>query len=1583
MTNQQPRSGTLDDPLIYHPFLTRLNLVVNAEFRFLICQLCQEGISVSTAQGHINNKHPELQVAFHQDRFNDATRTVCLASTFPDTILGPRSVVHGLAICEAIACNQCSTVMTSLKKMRHHHIHNHPGLPTPQQFRACRAQRIKTKGLGKQRTLWEIITTAGSAMNSKEVMITTLMAELDKELEVVQIPTDNRLISPWLRTTRWHEHVAATSMSIDNLRAGVALPRPETEEPCCKKLQQLVEQYFQEALELIDTTDELILQRLNSPDPAKNGISNTPFHKHMMDATIKQYINPVICLLAMLLRDLWIGMEQENIVISMLEDLIEQDQEPSYIVQQIHVVLMKLWTTHWRKVSDYPQRITDPTEAALALMTLNQDGSFKEPKNVTNIIAKLEYCMRLTFLKEIRSQAARIDGNTTEVTACDMLQPWFTEKTYSTFARLRSLQHRASAIAYDTMGLPHIWWTDTEAWTSLKYKGNSINFSDLRDMFQDMENDIITIWKDRVLRGLPLRVDYQNLVDDPSNTNVGYSFLFDPKNTCFQDRTRLVRAVVEDQGGFSGFLMQQEQDGRPIWNRAALYGWLQDYAALQKLLLLRAEMLSGAPARGTELTATIYCNTQTRPTRSLMVLGEHVTLLCQYSKTSAMTGQDKVIPHSLDAITSDILIQDLALARPFAQLAAKICFDDQNIDQLYKELLFVNFNRKFTSEDLSAVMAKYSLPRVQYALTISPWRHIQTAWKRKLRCAMEHIIEIDETQNVDALQAGHSRSTENRIYGLSTQSLAGAAEDILPLFLQASISWQEHCRVPSGGHFIPYYKARDSMKAKPLEKMPVTSMHDPSTTCATANNPIIVEDIVARVVERLTPMLADIMQAIKKQDNHQSQAPSFTQPSAKHKGKKRQLDSTISEDGNQVTGNWNEGTEEEDRDLQAAIRASMVSQGVSLQHTLFIHIPIASSAKIGPGESSTSHHQNAPASSVEQQALYKIRELLHQDSLDWTSREQKEAMNATLQGQTDVVAILPTGGGKSMLAIIPSLLEVNKTTVLVLPLNALIMDYERRLQKMHVPYQIYEPSKDLNLRDNLMIVSADKSQSTHWRGALASHAHRKTVARIVVDEAHIPLTAKGYRECLQHFSSVRSEPVQLVLLSATLPPSFMPTLRETYKLVTDTSIHRQGTNRRELKFALEKTAGEGSLIQRAMKIVEEEAHAWQPRDRALVFVPSVRLCMEIAKKTGWHHYVGDKKTMDEGERRMEYFSWISGETSRVMIATSAFSTGNDYPHVRLVLHVDKPFEMLEYIQGQGRAGRDGSPALCYTLVPTKQWKESSKKDPVEKDNEQAIIDHLHLYGSKRCLRYGITSYVDGTGISCLEDVRNQHCSVCTRDPGHRPQDIQMATMPQSKKGAVLQDDSEITTIPSVPTTFSAAAQLAKTLKASRELGSLNEVERLQRAFRSIQHACRICLVHKPDELIGLHDLYCCMTMENNLGVSWNDYKAWRKQLKYGKHHLKICYVCHVPQITDELHPTFTKSKKGGSGLVTCEYADIVAPLAFAIHHNPDMRGRAETYFGTRWPTLMGFTQWLIGIPRKDRQSNMIDLLLWYVEIEKV
>ncbi|KIK10396.1 hypothetical protein PISMIDRAFT_20449, partial [Pisolithus microcarpus 441] len=368
-------------------------------------------------------------------------------------------------------------------------------------------------------------------------LVDELLKELDQQLKTVQVPTDGRLITPWLLTTRWNEWAKWFKKPTEELRALVSLPQSSLpDEEHYKPLSEIIQLYFEDALALIDTTDELVLQRLNSPDPSKEGISNTPFHKHMHDASMKKYIHPIICFVTMLLRDLWF-LPDANMEISRLDDMLQEGcMDQTRLVQQLHTILLKVWTTPWSK-SKY-HIVPDPTESCLALLTLNRDGSFKAPKDVTTLIAKFEYCMRLTFLREIRAHASA-NPDMDEEAACDGLQPWFTEKNYSTFARLRSLQHRASAIAFSTMSLPRIWWTDSEAWTSLNYKGNPITFSDVCLIFRDVEEKLVDMWENKVLRGLKLRVDYDHILDDPSERNVGYSFMFDPRNTCFQDRARL------------------------------------------------------------------------------------------------------------------------------------------------------------------------------------------------------------------------------------------------------------------------------------------------------------------------------------------------------------------------------------------------------------------------------------------------------------------------------------------------------------------------------------------------------------------------------------------------------------------------------------------------------------------------------------------------------------------------------------------------------------------------------------------------------------------------------------------------------------------------------------------------------------------------------------------------------------------------------------------------------------------------------------------------------------------------------------
>ncbi|KAI6017929.1 hypothetical protein EDC04DRAFT_2607927 [Pisolithus marmoratus] len=658
----------------------------------------------------------------------------------------------------------CPAVFTKEKKLREHHGLQHHDIPVPQHWQSCQAQCMKAEGVGSACKLWEVTGDTRVGSDSREkVLVDNLLKELDQQLKTVQVPTDHCLVSPWLLTTHWHEWARWLRKPTEELCALVSPPCPSLpDEAHLKTLAQSIQLYFEEAVSLIDTTDELVLQQLIPLIPIKN---------------------------------FWMKPEA-NMVISKLDDMLQEDNpDQSLIVHQIHLMLLAIWTTPWSKDKCYI--IPDPTESCLALLSLNHDGSFKHPKEVTKFIAKFEYCMCLTFLKEIRA-CASADTNVDEAAACDDLQPWFNEKNYSTFAHLHSLQHQASAIAFSTMVLPSIWWTDTEAWSSLSFKGNHIAFSDVCKIFQDVEEDLVSTWENKVLKGLKLRVDYEHIVDDPSNRN---ECLF-PRLSMLGERCSVVHPVEEQS--YSNAISKHpstrhsEPDG--VWQT---------------------------------------CHT---PWPILQDVSSH--------------WPRQADPHALDALTSDILIQDLALACPFAEIAAKICFADEEVSQLYHDHLFVNFDRLFTSNDLSTVMAKL-------------------LGSTRFKCAMDDIVEMDMEDDVDALQAGHSCATENRVYGLSTHSLAGAAEDILPLFLQASMGWQEHCQVMPSGSGLPYQQAcsylfKPKASTRP-PKEPTATMHNSLMSCATDD--AMVDKIATWISYTISPRQTLDLEAIPSHPDAAHEAP--------------------------------------------------------------------------------------------------------------------------------------------------------------------------------------------------------------------------------------------------------------------------------------------------------------------------------------------------------------------------------------------------------------------------------------------------------------------------------------------------------------------------------------------------------------------------------------------------------------------------------------------------------------------------------------------------------------------------------------
>ena len=154
------------------------------------------------------------------------------------------------------------------------------------------------------------------------------------------------------------------------------------------------------------------------------------------------------------------------------------------------------------------------------------------------------------------------------------------------------------------------------------------------------------------------------------------------------------------------------------------------------------------------------------------------------------------------------------------------------------------------------------------------------------------------------------------------------------------------------------------------------------------------------------------------------------------------------------------------------------------------------------------------------------------------------------------------------------------------------------------------------------------------------------------------------------------------------------------------------------------------------------------------------LNLEHEKQTGWPFYNGDKGISNQ-DRLAAYQAWCNG-TSPIMICTNAFSTGNNYGHVQLMVHAKMALEMSELIQAQGQVGRDGRTTKCVIMPATTGAKPKIGKDQVNHKGLWAAYKHAYEHGEGRCLWYGTTSYVDGRGVECKENDANVTCSACKK-----------------------------------------------------------------------------------------------------------------------------------------------------------------------------------------------------------------------------
>lgn len=314
---------------------------------------------------------------------------------------------------------------------------------------------------------------------------------------------------------------------------------------------------------------------------------------------------------------------------------------------------------------------------------------------------------------------------------------------------------------------------------------------------------------------------------------------------------------------------------------------------------------------------------------------------------------------------------------------------------------------------------------------------------------------------------------------------------------------------------------------------------------------------------------------------------------------------------------------------------------------------------------------------------------------------QRPVIEALLAGQ-DCLAVLPTGGGKSLCYQLPALVRGGLVLV-ISPLVVLMQDQVSQLQRLGIPaaclHRGLSPQDCRSLHQRLrqhqlrlLYLAPERLQAEATRQLLDELLDASQLVAVAVDEAHcISAWGHDFRPDYRRLGQLRQlcPGVPLVALSATAAPQVRADIIRLLQLRRPL-VQVSSARRSNLIYSMRRRPADPLPL--LLELLASSRGAVLIYARTRRSVDHWAAALTAAGVTAIAYHAG----MDPHGRQLalEHFQ---GQPRPVLVATVAFGMGVDRPDVGLVLHLDLPASAEAYLQESGRAGRDGLPARCLLL----------------------------------------------------------------------------------------------------------------------------------------------------------------------------------------------------------------------------------------------------------------------------------------------
>ena len=313
-------------------------------------------------------------------------------------------------------------------------------------------------------------------------------------------------------------------------------------------------------------------------------------------------------------------------------------------------------------------------------------------------------------------------------------------------------------------------------------------------------------------------------------------------------------------------------------------------------------------------------------------------------------------------------------------------------------------------------------------------------------------------------------------------------------------------------------------------------------------------------------------------------------------------------------------------------------------------------------------------------------------------RSVQEQIILSVLARRDTLALMPTGGGKSLTYQIPGLVN-DGICLVVTPLIALMKDQVDRLRKMGIQATAVHSGLSAHQIDialdncvygdmKFLYVAPERLTSEAFRLRI----RRMKVSLLAVDEAHcISQWGYDFRPSYLRIAELREmlPDTPVLALTASATPRVAEDIMEKLRFTTPHLI-RSSFSRPNLSYSVRRTDDKNEQLLRIIRNVGGTGIVYvRTREGAEQIASFLR---EEGIPAGFYH-----GGLGHAERTMRQDDWITGKTP-VMVATNAFGMGIDKADVRYVVHYSMCDSLESYYQEAGRAGRDGNRSYAVLLI---------------------------------------------------------------------------------------------------------------------------------------------------------------------------------------------------------------------------------------------------------------------------------------------